>query len=431
MSRGLLSDLLEGAARANQVPGAQLAVFENGETRAYTFGETEHRVGEQLTAADKVPIGSITKTFTAALAMVLVSDGDLDLDDPVAEYLPELRRLSSGSPTGLTTRHLLSHTGGLTAECPGLPAGRSGWSRWVRGVQAPGAGFSYSNLGYALVGRLVEAVTGVPWAEAVRDILLKPLGITPAFVVGDTAEPFVPGHAVNRATRRVRPVAQALEPVEAPAGALALSATDLVTFARLLLRPTLGGTADGLVAPAELAEMCRPVAHAEPFGLADGWGLGLALFGAGWVGHDGTADGTSCYLRVNPVTGTAVALTTNASSGTGTWQHLAAELDAGDYTTPARTAHRLPPPRGCAGTYHNGDIEYLVLVEGEVVRLVVDDEPAARLVPHEGLIFSVIDLNTGETARPGRFLRNSGGEIDRIQVGGRVARRQHRAREVA
>nr|QEO73981.1 beta-lactamase [uncultured bacterium] len=423
--------MLEGAARANQVPGAQLAVFENGDTRAYTFGEAEHRGGVALTADDKLPIGSITKTFTAALAMVLVSDGDLDLDDPVADYLPELRRLSSGSPAGLTTRHLLSHTGGLTAECPGLPAGRAGWSRWVRGVQAPGTGFSYSNLGYALAGRLVEAVTGVPWTAAVRDILLKPLGITPAFVVGDSPEQYVPGHAVNLATRRVRRVTQALEPVEAPAGALALSATDLVTFARLLLRPALGGTADGLVAPAELAEMCRPVPHAEPFGLADGWGLGVALFGAGWVGHDGTADGTSCQLRVDLNTGTAVALTTNASSGNGVWPHVVDELGAGDYTAPTRTAHRVPPPRGCAGIYYNGDIEYAVFVEGDVIRLVVDDEPAARLVPHEGLMFSVVDLNTGETARPGRFLRNSGAEIDRIQIGGRVARRQHRAREVA
>lgn len=430
MSRGLLSDLLEGATRANQVPGAQLAVFEQGETRAYTVGEAEHRGGVALTADDKVPIGSITKTLTAALAMVLVSDGDLDLDDPVAEYLPELRRLSSGAPTGLTTRHLLSHTGGLTAECPGLPAGRSGWSRWVRGVQAPGAGFSYSNLGYALVGRLVETVTGVPWAQAVRDILLKPLGITPAFVVGDAEEQFVPGHAVNLATRRVRPVTQALEPVEAPAGGLALSATDLVTFARLLLRPALGGTAAGLVAPDELAEMCRPVSHAEPFGLADGWGLGLAVFDR-WVGHDGTASGTSCYLRVDVRAGIAVALNTNASSGTGVWQRLAPELGAPDHPASTRQARRVPPPRDCAGSYHNGDIEYVVHIDGDVLRLVVDDEPTARLVPHDGLTFSVVDLNTGETARPGRFLRNSSGEIDRIQIGGRVARRQHRAREVA
>src|SRR5213075_625340 len=95
--------------------------------------------------------------------------------------------------------------------------------------------------------------------QAMREILLKPLGITPAFVVAPGVEPAGPayasGHAVNRATHRVRAVDQALEPVEAPAGALALSASDLVTLGRTLLPANRGGTADGLIAPAELAEM--------------------------------------------------------------------------------------------------------------------------------------------------------------------------------
>jgi hypothetical protein len=52
-------------------------------------------------------------------------------------------------------------------------------------------------------------------------------------------------------------------------------------------------------------------------------------------------------------------------------------------------------------------------------------------VPHDGLVFSMIDRDTGETARPGRFLRDSHGYIDRIQVGGRVARRRRRVRGAA
>jgi CubicO group peptidase (beta-lactamase class C family) len=76
--------------------------------------------------------------------------------EPVAEYLPELGRLSPEVATRLTARHLLSHTGGLTAECAGLAAGRSGWSRWLRNVQPPGTGFSYSNRGHALIRRIVE-----------------------------------------------------------------------------------------------------------------------------------------------------------------------------------------------------------------------------------------------------------------------------------
>lgn len=431
MHFGQLRALLEEGARVNHVPGAQLAVYHGGETRTFAFGETEFRRGVGLTGEDRVPIGSITKTFTATLAMVLVSDGDLELDEPVSAYLPELGRVSPDIATRLTPRHLLSHTGGLTAECDGLTTGRSGWSQWLRGVEPPGAAFSYSNRGYALVGRLIEAATGTSWWAAMRQILLKPLGITPEFVVAPGAEPAKPayatGHAVNRATHRIRPVAQDLAPVEAPAGALALSANDLVTLGRMLL----GTDHDGLVEAAELAKMRRPAANAEPFGLADGWGLGLARYRAGWLGHDGTADGTSCHLRMHPETGTVVALTTNASTGNGLWHRLVAELDIGDFTTPAMTRHRVLPPRGCAGSYYNGDIEYTVVVRGDDVTLVVDDEPTARLVSHEGSIFSIIDLNTGECGRPGRFMRDSRGYIDRVQIGGRVARRQHRAREVA
>lgn len=443
MHFGHLPDSVVRTARAAQLPGAQLAIRDGGQTWTFSFGETEHGSGVRMTSSARVPIGSITKSFTAALAMVLVSDGDLDLDEPVAEYVPELRWLprdrdSAADDTArhLTSRHLLSHTGGLAAECAGVPTGRAGLRAWPAGaVQPPGAGFSYSNLGYALMGRLIEAVTGVSWWQATRDILLKPLGITPASVnaSGDAGPAFAPGHSANRVTGRVRPVAQALEHVEAPAGALALSATDLVAFGDALC--TDGG---GLIDPAVLARMRHPVPHAEPFGLADGWGLGLALFRAGsavWFGHDGTADGTSCHLRVDPTTRTAVALTTNASTGHDLWQHVVAELrssglDVGDYTTPTLSRRRVPPPPGCAGSYHNGDIEYTVAVRGDDLRLVVDGEPTARLVPHDGLVFSVTDQD-GQPGRPGRFLRDSRGRTDRVQIGGRVARRQCRVHEVA
>src|SRR5919199_5663571 len=111
MHFGHLPDSVVPAARANQVPGAQLAVRTGGRTWTYSFGETEYGGGVRLAPDAKVPIGSITKSFTAALAMVLVSDGDLDLDEPVAEHVPELRRLSldrggdgAGTVRGLTTR---------------------------------------------------------------------------------------------------------------------------------------------------------------------------------------------------------------------------------------------------------------------------------------------------------------------------------------
>src|SRR5262249_7759119 len=159
--------------------------------------------------------------------------------------------------------------------------------------------FSYSNLGYVLVGRLIEVITGMAWEEAIQAILLRPLRIEPAFVVddldtegGSAERPVAVGHSVNLSTGRTRAVPQSL----APAGGLALSALDLIPLASVYM----GRTTGNVLPPEYAAQMCRPVPGADPSGLAEGWGLGLATFGDGWVGHDGNAYGTLCYLRIAP-----------------------------------------------------------------------------------------------------------------------------------
>ncbi|WP_394620025.1 serine hydrolase domain-containing protein [Lentzea sp. JNUCC 0626] len=432
-----LYEALRRAALRNDVPGAQLAVWCSGQAAEFEFGEERHGSGRAVRRDSKVPIGSITKTFTATLLMVLVSDGDLGLDEPIVEHLPELRRALGPIADVLTARHLLSHTGGLHAEVvpPSAGGGAALASSVTDLVQEPGAGFSYSNAGYALIGRLIEVVTGMTWAEAVQAILVKPLGIDLAFVAGpeSSSASTASGHTVNRALSLVRPVEQDLMSVEAPAGGLAASAADLVELAKMHLTPRHGGIDPGLVDPDHLAEMRRPVPGAVPFGLADGWGLGLALFqgdGAGWLGHDGTADGTSCHLRLDPESGTVVALTANSATGSALWNDLlpelrAAGIDIAEDAPAVESRPQTPIPSDCTGTYVNGDIAYCVVVRDDELHLVVDDEPAARLAVRDGFVFSVTDLANGTTGRPGRFLRDPrSGRIDRIQIGGRVAGRQ-------
>src|SRR5204862_3440360 len=123
-----------------------------------------------------------------ALAMVLVSDGDLELDAPIAEYLPELRRKAQDDGR-LTLRHLLSHTGGLPSdrEHPGASTLRRhalDAFRELDPLDRPGRAFSYSNIGYVIAGHLIEVATGMSWWEAMEIVLLKPLGQSPTSVVG-------------------------------------------------------------------------------------------------------------------------------------------------------------------------------------------------------------------------------------------------------
>ena len=300
--------------------------------------------------------------------------------------------------------------------------------RELRLVQPPGAGFSYSNIGYVLVGRVIERITGMTWSDAVSTLLLGPLGIEPSFVVGPGADDsFLCGHAVGAS---VVPVEQTITPVQAPAGALALSAQDLVAFGRTQF------DVDAAVAAAvdvdEFHHMRSPVPGVEPFGLADGWGLGLAVFRdpvGDWVGHDGTADGTSCHLRIEPDRGRVVALTTNANTGAALWEDLLSRLRDGGIPVVTTTPARWSGPGGAgelSGHYANGDMEY---------RVDAGTTGARRWWSRASCIPGCCCTGTacsrcaspasGRRVLGGRFLRDSAtGRVRGLQTGGRVARRK-------
>ncbi|WP_329586981.1 beta-lactamase family protein [Kitasatospora sp. NBC_01250] len=431
-----LQERLDALAREHRVPGAQLVLDTGSQVIALHTGTADAATGAPVTADTAVPLGSLTKPYTAALVMLLADDGDLDPEDLVAEHLPELRQLPA-----VTIRQLLSHTGGLPTGPDSDTAGRTTPAHYLAAVCTaqdalfpPGTDFSYSNAGYVAAGRLVEEVTGMPWHEAVRTLLLEPLGTVPA-LLGDpaAARPVAAGHAVNTATGRVRPVRQNLAPLEAPAGALLASATDLAALGR-----ALAGRSELLPKDVALA-MRSPQPAARPGALADGWGLGPALFrqdGLLWCGHDGNAQGTSCHLRVEPDSGVVVAFTGNAGAATALWRDLAEELalltgirvpaamaPVAQRATAAQSAPVALPE--CAGTYANGGIRYRVALEPDgSPTLSVDGDLAIPLRCYPDLSCDLVDPDTGRPEPGGRFHRDPAtGAIDRVQISGRTARR--------
>jgi CubicO group peptidase (beta-lactamase class C family) len=239
---------------------------------------------------------------------------------------------------------------------------------------------------------------------------------------------------VNTAVGRIRPVRQEPVPAFAPAAALAVSAVDLVKLGLIHIGP---GRPEVLPA-ACAAQMRRAVPHADPFGLADGWGLGLAVYRhqpAEWAGHDGNANGTSCYVRINPADGWVVALTSNSNTGVGLWQEFQAELarvgvpiDRPRISTPG--GPQAAPPHDCAGQYTNGDIQVTVQAGSDgAVYLSADGQNFVRLTFYEDLTFtfSAPDLTSLGPESAGRFVRDpAAGKIYGINIGGRVARRRQR-----
>lgn len=437
VDRDWLAATLTALVDRHQIPGAQLAVHRGGVTVTVEVGELEHGSGIPVTRGTAFPIGSISKAWTATLAMILVADGDLELDAPLDEHLPELGDLGGQ----LTLRQLLSHTSGF-ASSPDIPdLSTSSLARYVREhcrrqdlLLAPGTDFSYSNRNYVLVGHLIETITGMSWSEAMEAILLRPLGIDPATVVESMrtscGRPIATGHSVNSALGRTRLVQQSIAPVEASAGGLAMSALDLVALGLMHVGP---GFPELL--PIVYAERMRQaVLGIDPFGLADGWGCGLAVFrgeSTDWVGHDGNANGTSCYLRIDPVGGWVVALTTNANTGSSLWEELRVELGRANVSLGAHqrdTSSRVPVacPAEFVGCYANGPMECLVTVADDgALCLEVGGELVALLTFYDDLNFVIQGPVSGQGQHVGRFLRDrSTKQVEQLQIGGRLASRR-------
>lgn len=432
-----LTATMTALVEKHQVPGAQLAVHRGGATVTVEVGELEHGTGIPVTRETAFPIGSISKAWTATLAMILVADGDLELDASLDEHLPELDDLGRE----LTLGQLLSHTSGLACSPDAPDLSTLSMRRYVREycrrqdlILPPGTGFSYSNRNYILVGHLIETITAMSWSEAMESILLRPLGIDPAAVVGSiralSERPVATGHSINPALGRTRPVQQSTTLVEAPAGALATSAADLVALGLMHVGP---GVSELL--PAAYAERMRQVVPgSDPFGLADGWGLGLAVFRDGttdWVGHDGNANGTSCHLRIDPLGGSVIALTTNANAGAYLWEELCTELRHANLALGASRGGKSPraslaSPLECVGSYYNGAMQCLVTTgpDGSLY-LANGDELTLKFAFYDDLDFVLQNPVSGHGKDVGRFLQNPiTKQIEQLQIGGRRARRR-------
>ncbi|MFF0572568.1 serine hydrolase domain-containing protein [Streptosporangium saharense] len=429
-----LSTLLTDLTRCHAVPGAQLAVRWRGRTLTAVTGEHLLGSGRAVTPRSAFPMGSITKPFTAVVAMELVAAGDVDLDVPLAAYLPVF-----GAGRVVTLRQLLSHTAGLAGNVREEGAGEGDRARWVARncreadlAHPPGTVFSYSNVGYVVVGLLIEEITGMSWEEAVDAFVLDPLGI-PARLDGRAGPKVVAGHAVSATRGKVFPVVeQNLPPLEAPNGALALSAEELLSFARLFLTDD---RTKGPFGPETTRPMLGDQLHgisAGPFGLADGWGLGWALYGDGrTAGHDGTGEGTSCHLRFDLATDTVVALTTNANTGQAMWSALVERLRAagivvGEHHPGRDLGSEVTAHWDVLGAFVNDEAVFEIGVtdEGRLL-LSIGGRPYGALTCHEDLRFTMRELGGASQTHTGRFLLDPAKErVEFLQISGRLARRR-------
>ena len=321
------------------IPGGAVAVVRDGKlfyARGFGFADAENKTPVQPDALFR--IASVSKPLTSAAIMKLVEEGKLTLDDRVAPFIAHL-----APPTGatvdprweqITIRHLLNHTGGWDRNKPNggfdpmdrpvvaaavVNASSPGTAetiiRYMKGMPFdfdPGAKYVYSNLGYAILGRVIERVSGIPYEEYVRTRVLQPVGASrtrsgKSRLSGALAEEvryYVPGAGLNF------PMVQSVFPGEGlvplnyggfhieamdASGAWVSSTIDLLRF--------VNGV-DGRPTPADIlsAETVAQMTGAGATVCADGscfyaagWMVRPVQAGATWW-HGGDLPGTKSFL---------------------------------------------------------------------------------------------------------------------------------------
>ena len=174
--------VLERALAERAFPGAVVAAGRrSGETRVLASGRLTFAPEAAAVAASTVyDLASLTKVVvTTTIAMRLYDAGRLDLDQPACSWLPGL---GSGAKAQITVAHLLQHSSGLAGWQP-LFREISGWDAYVERISqiklayAPGQQAVYSDLGFILLGAILERVAGVAWSRLASEWVLTPLGL--------------------------------------------------------------------------------------------------------------------------------------------------------------------------------------------------------------------------------------------------------------
>jgi CubicO group peptidase (beta-lactamase class C family) len=259
-------------------PGMTLALADrSGPLRSSQYGFADVKAGIKVKPQTLFEIGSISKSFVAIAALQLAEEGKLDLDKPVTSYLPWLKIESQFPP--FNAHHLLSHTSGLS----GVPLLMRVAATALRTGSAPGTQFVYSNIGYVILGFLLEALDKRPLGEVLRKRVLEPLGMTASVgaITNDTRDRmaigYVPFHDDRPFPLRGKLTEATWLEVPEGAGSVAATGPDMAAYLRMLLNRGVGPR--GRVLSEKSFELFTHAVIKAPFRGEDAsYGYGL------WVG---------------------------------------------------------------------------------------------------------------------------------------------------
>lgn len=444
-----------------QVPGVAAGVYSNGEETIAVHGVTSIENPLAVTEDTLFQFGSTGKTFTATAVMRLVEQGKIDLNAPVRTYVPELTLKDEETAANVTVLQLLNHSAGWQGDFfEDTGRGDDALAKYVEKmatleqVTPLGTQASYNNASLSLAGRVIEKVTGKTYEDAVKELVLDPIGLdsVSADIGQIMTRRFVVGH-VNHEDGRVTisrpwPLARSVT----PAGGWSSDVRDQLKWARFHLGDGTGKDGQQVLSKQSLDFMKEPTFSLGGGALGDFVGISWLIKdieGVRLVGHGGTTNGQLSAFQTVPEKDFAVVVLTNSSNGgqlhgkVVEWvlervlgiKRPADEVLAlteedlkpytGDFRTIGATAH-ITIVDGKLSVKSEPDIEMLKKYRDQGVVNEEDIEEALNQPP------VALDLLADDKyviadgrakGMKGFFVRNDSGEVFGINFGGRLATR--------
>lgn len=427
---------------AAEGPGVAVGVVYAGAMYAHGSGMRDIARGLPITPDTLFPICSLSKSFTAALALQLVDQGLLALDLPIQRYLPKFRLADAAASSRITPRMVLSHTGGMGRT--GHQAGM--WDAPVRYPDRaallpdladvelqtePGYAWSYCNEGYATIGLLVETLRGLSLEECFEHYIFRPTGMSASVAHfgrwragSDRAIGYSYGPEGNTPAEELPDNYGAY----VPSGGICSSANEMARYLQTLL-----------TAPEKIALSTGALAqlHAPTITFGDtGWGYGMG-WSIGWdegrkrVFHAGGLPGFATFMLLAPAEQFGVVALANGDEinpmqiaervaeavlgrqvlARDAEQHLA-------FPSHATFAH---DPRSYAGTYRKG--ESWITITSSAERLMVHYAPEVGFPPTPARPVGPDLFLEQRNAMPLHFVRASDGALRGVLRSGHLLQR--------
>jgi len=318
-----IEGLIKEEIKSNDIQGLSVGLVDTSGlfwSRGYGYEDKKNKV--KATEATLYRIASVTKPFTATAIMILVDRGLIDLDAPIKKYVPEFSIKSINEKPGpITVRDLLNHHSGLKRDhyrginIKNPPAPDFLVSELKDDYLALPTGtlYKYSNINYALLGVIIENVTGKSYSRFLEDEIFRPLEMGNTFIgYGESKASRVSKSYEMKGLLFKRPKEIDQSPIrDRPAGSIISSVEDTAKFVRMILKDGKSPTGERIISEESLEKMFtvqypNNELDDDPYGL--GWKInkvpvpGIELN----IRHGGTLNGFSTLIAVAPEEGLGI-----------------------------------------------------------------------------------------------------------------------------